>query len=395
MKTETLCEYCGKYFTPKNNKQKFCSIDCKKASAYENVSFNHICSNCGKEYQSKSIHNPKYNNFCSKDCENIFKYNKYNETRKCEICNSDFECNKKLKQRFCSLNCQIRWQKENPKTGEQHQSYDKTKKRNFTCEWCNKDFKPKRLRDNIRFCSKECRQEWYSKVFSQTDEWRELKRIWGTNQMKNNKKSDSSAQILVNKILDKLKIRFENERSFKYFSVDNYLLDHDLIIEVMGTFWHCDIRVFDTIKYKNQKTRITMDKIKNTFLTGKCKIPVLYVWEYDLQNNIQLCEKLIELFISARGILNKYNSSDYFMKNNKIKEKDKGEEQYMYWDIDKLKAIIPPERKKKMSHVQKDKWITFNCENCGEAKDELLCHYSKSKNHFCSMTCYREYASKK
>ena len=47
-------------------------------------------------------------------------------------------------------------------------------------------------------------------------------------------------------------IKFENEYNCKYYSIDNYLLEYNLMIECMGTYWHTDNRFYDKINYKSQ-----------------------------------------------------------------------------------------------------------------------------------------------
>jgi len=395
MKSNINCEHCGKCFTPKNNKQKFCCLDCKRKHAYDTKTFEHVCSECNISFKSKSTHLKSKNSFCSKECEDKFKYKKYNETRTCEICKNEFQCRKSIKQRFCSLICQIQWQKENPRTGDKHPCFKKDLQRIFMCEICKTEFIPKKIRKNARFCSDECRQKWYADDFSQREEWKESKIIWATSEMKKHNKPESSAQVIVNNILEKMNVNFENERIFGRFAVDNFLLDYNLAIEVMGTFWHCDTRIFDTIKYKNQKTRIRMDKIKNTVITKNYNVPILYIWEYDLQNNLSTCIELIKLFISINGKLNNFDSCNYSLFTNTLLENKDKTIQYMYWDIKDINNAILPDRKEKMSHIQQDKWTTFKCENCGTEKKELTSHYSKSKNHFCSMKCYREFINSK
>lgn len=44
-------------------------------------------------------------------------------------------------------------------------------------------------------------------------------------------------QKIVNNILNKNDINYINEKTFKYYSVDNYLIEHNLIIEVWVTIF--------------------------------------------------------------------------------------------------------------------------------------------------------------
>ena len=51
-------------------------------------------------------------------------------------------------------------------------------------------------------------------------------------------KRNSKIQLKINSILDELKINYEREKIFEYYAADNYLNDFNLIIEVMGDYWH-------------------------------------------------------------------------------------------------------------------------------------------------------------
>lgn len=313
------------------------------------------------------------------------------ETRICPICKNDFVAMKISKQTYCSLRCQIVWQKENPKSGKENPHYkhsltDEQRKQN--CEWCGEIFYPKVGRIGLaKFCSLKCKRAWYAEVWSKNPEWKEKKSIQAAKQMKDRKQNESAPQAKINIVLDKLGIKYEREKCFHNLSVDNYLIDFNLIIEVMGTFWHCDVRKYDEIVYPNQKRRIKMDKIKSSYFKT-CRIPVLYLWEEEVTDNLELCEKLILDFVSKNGKLENYHSFNFnLLKNKKIKLNKEIIIPYMEYTSEEIQELMTIELKEKMSKKQKDKWIIFQCENCGKEKEQLFAHYKKSKNHFCSLSC--------
>lgn len=395
MTEEIKCKYCGKYFTKRNKKHEFCCSTCKRKFHYENNIFHIECSNCKKIFE-RNVKKKSKDSFCSKECENEFKFNKYNEERNCDICGTSFYCLKSSKRKYCSLKCQIEWQKRNPITGKNHQSYNhdiSDDDRTISCQWCGNDFIVPPYKIGVaKFCSKFCRQEWFSKVWSQSEEWKKNRSVFAANQIKNSVKSQSSIQIKINNILSEMNIGFENEKVYDNFSVDNYLIDYNLIIEVMGTFWHCDIRKYKTIEYENQKMRIKMDKIKNTILVKNYNVPVLYLWEKDIENT-QLCKAIIRYFVENGGDISNFHSCNYFINKNNLSINNYSDivVPYMDWNIKDINSIVPPDRKEKMSKRQKDKWTTFKCEVCGKEKEELTSHYIKSKHHFCSYGCSNEY----
>jgi endogenous inhibitor of DNA gyrase (YacG/DUF329 family) len=269
---------------------------------YENMELIELeCDNCGEKIQRKNF--KRYDHtFCSKKCVLEFKHKEHWEFRKCEICGEEFECKKSSPQRFCSIQCQGKWQSEYL-VGENANGYNhdvSIEDRTLTCEWCGEKFQvvPSEI-ENTRFCSNQCRHEWYSKVLSQTDEWKEESRKRAVYILENGFVSSTMTepQIIINELLNSLNIKYQNEKGFTYYTVDNYLLEHNLIIEVMGTYWHCDYRFYPNINYEMQVKRIKIDKAKHTYIKGNYNIEILYLWEYDIKNNINLCKELILNYI--------------------------------------------------------------------------------------------------
>lgn len=386
------CLYCGNEFDVYDHvsDQKYCCLDCKAEHYRENPKQEIvICSNCNKDYirRKQSRYN---NNFCSLECELDFKHKQSWEFRKCEICEEEFECLKSVTQRFCSIQCQGIWQSQYL-IGENSPGYNhefSKEDRTIICEWCKNPFEvsPHKI-DIAKYCSDKCRQEYFSNVLSQTPEWKERSRknavrnlenkVWDTN---------TGIQILVNDFLNELDINYKNEKGFIHFAVDNYLIDFNLIIEVMGSYWHCDHRIYNNINYEMQVNRIRMDKIKHTFLLKNYGIETLYLWEKDIENDPQLCKNLILHYVNNNGIIDNYNSFNYTF-DNKLNINNIINIPYMDWDIEDLKLIIDTSVKEKMSHKQQDKWITYNCEYCGNEKEMLIGHYNIQKHHYCSREC--------
>ncbi|MCE5220062.1 MAG: hypothetical protein LLF98_02040 [Clostridium sp.] len=386
------CIYCGNEFDVYDNvpDQKYCCLECKDKHYKENPKQEEvICSNCGKSYTRRK--QSRYNNtFCSLECELEFKHKEKWEIRQCEICGKDFECLKSSTQKMCSIQCQGIWQSLYL-SGENANGYNHNiskEDRTLICQWCGTLFEvsPHKI-NTAKFCSDKCRQDYYSNVLSQSPEWKERSR---KNAVKNleNKVWDTNTyiQVLINNLLDELKIKYINEKGFTYFAVDNYLEDYNLIIEVMGTYWHCDHRIYKNINYDMQVKRIKMDKIKHTYLLNNYNIEILYLWEKDIVNNPQLCKNLILNYINNNGILDNYHSFNYVF-NKQLKVSNKIEIPYMDWDINNLKEIIDISVKEKMSHKQQDKWITYNCEYCGNEKEMLISRYNKQNHHYCSKEC--------
>lgn len=389
------CKICAKEFNIFDNvpNQKYCSDLCKSRDKDTYWTYT-SCSNCNKEiYKPKTSVKRYQNNYCCLNCELEYKHKQKWEFRTCEICNKEFECLKSSTQKMCSIECQGKWQSIKL-VGENAHGYNhdySIEDRTKVCEWCGKKFQVKPYQiETAKYCSSKCRQQYYSQVLSQTEEWKERSRINTVNMIENGCFNNllTKPQIIINNLLDQLNITYQNEKGFKYFNVDNYLLDYNLVIEVMGTFWHCDNRIYNNyITYGNQVNRIRMDKIKHTYILNQYNIEVLYLWEEDIINNIELCKSLILQYIKNNGKLINYHSLNYSLNDNNLALNNDIKIPYMEWDIHNLNKIIDLSVKEKMSHKQLDKWITYNCEYCGKEKEQLISHYNKTDHHYCSREC--------
>lgn len=276
------------------------------------------CENCGKEiYQTKTQYNRAKYHFCSNKCQKEFQHKQSFEDRECEICGKLFHVSKKSLQRFCCDECQIEWQKTN--TGINNVNF---KGKILNCQWCNKEIvvgKSKLDRYKNHFCSEECRKKWFTNIYYQTDEYKEKSRLRAVEILKNNPPTTKTKpQIIINELLDKLNISYTNEKSIKYYSLDNYLDDYNLAIEVMGDFWHTNPTVYFDVTKEIQKKRIHKDKAKHTYVKNQYNYELLYLWENDIYNNLEVCEKLIIEYISNNGVLKNYNSFNYHILNNEL-----------------------------------------------------------------------------
>lgn len=389
------CINCNAEFNIYDNvpDQKFCSYKCKKEYYKQNPKQEEIiCSNCGKSYMRRK--QSRYNNnYCSLECELEFKHKQNWEFRKCDICGDNFKCLKTSTQRFCSNKCQGKWQSLNLIGGNAN-GYNhewSIEDRTIICEWCGKEHqaKPYQIKNGRRFCSDQCRQDWYAKEFAISEEniikSREQMVKNLTNGLMN--KTETSIQVLVNGILDNLNIEYDKEYDCKYVAIDNYLKEYNLMVEVMGQYWHTDPRFYKEINYEMQVHRIKMDKIKHSYIRNIYDIEILYLWEDDINNKPELCVKLIQSYIKNKGILENYHSFNYSIIDSNITLKRTLIIPYMEYEAVDIRNITDISVKEKMSKKQQNKWITFNCEYCGKEKEELICHYNKNKHHYCSRTC--------
>lgn len=272
-------------------------------------------------------------------CQKEYLHKVRFEFRGCEICGELFEVSKLSKQRFCSEKCQHIWQTQN--VGESNPRFESVL---ISCTYCGKQHyvRPYKLKEQKNFfCSKECNQKWYAEIYSQTDEWREKSRKRILEQFQNGFMSlDSKPQLIVNDILDSLKINYERESNFEFFSVDNYLIDYDLIIEVQGDYWHTNPLKFTSNITNSQYDRIGRDKAKHSYIKNQYSIECLYLWESDVLDDQKLCSMLIQKYIDNNGILEDYNSFNYSIVNDELILNDNIVIPYFNMPLDQYKHLL-------------------------------------------------------
>lgn len=293
------CKQCHNDFNQKHDRHYFCCQKCKTRYATENKILDHTvnCSNCNKEIKrTKQGASKSKDFFCCRACESQFREKNSADTRICEFCKKDFNCKKGEKLRFCSMGCQSEWQKTTG-FGKNHPSYKHEitdEMRTKTCECCGKEMRgtPISFKTN-KYCSYSCKT-------------------------KSMPKSMSFPHIETIRVLDELGISNGIEKQVGRYSVDSYIENSNLCIEVMGTFWHCDNRKYPNPIGKIQERSVKRDKKKNLKIKEKDLI-VLYIWEDDINKDYEVCKKLIMEFIKDNGKLNNYHSMNYYIEKDELK----------------------------------------------------------------------------
>lgn len=319
------CDICGKEMRIKKSlyqelldgkrKTITCSYEC--AAKTKLTGHDVTCDNCGKIFYRRQYHiDRQKHKFCSLECQMDYQHKEKFEIRKCQICGKEFECSKISIQRFCSNKCNSEWQK--TIVGENNPAFKSVK---IPCTYCGKDHYVKPYKLSIQeyfFCNEKCRQDWYANVYSQTDEWREKKREEAIKILESGaiSKTQSKPQQIVDSILEKNNISFEREKSVKYYCIDNYLVESKLMIEVMGDYWHSNPLKFSNKINQIQYDRIPKDKAKHTYVKNQYNVEILYLWESDIYDSPNLCEKLILEYIKRNGKLCNYHSFNYCLNEN-------------------------------------------------------------------------------
>ena len=318
------CDFCGKEFKilksrydrclSKNQKTFTCSKECGNEIKHSKILVE--CSNCGKQfYKTKYQANRQENHFCSVDCQNEYRHSSAVEIRHCEICGKNLKHIKNLPKDFVQYNV-----KEN---GNQRKS-----------EYLIQDSLVKKYNVNIverNITKKNIKQTKINIIFVQKNVDKNGIQKYGHN-VKSGKNiqetscyllssgkintTNSKPQIMTNNILDEMKINYENELNIKYYAIDNYLIDNNLMIEVQGDYWHCNPLKYKDYIYPNQYNKIKSDKAKHTYVKKYYNVEILYLWESDIYNNTALCKQLILQYIKNDGDLKNYHSFNYYLNEN-------------------------------------------------------------------------------
>lgn len=252
---------------------------------------------------------------------------------KCDECGKEIEkglsAYLKTDHHFCSSSCNGR---------HNHKIHPQIKKIETTCTNCGKqisiipfDFKKENsFGDSHHFCSKQCYYDFRSKYYV-----KEKSSMYGIklngeqlNKLRNNlminrskaNRLNTSIQKHVNDMLDLLHVKYEREKIIKYYSIDNYLPNQNLAIEVMGDYWHVSpilYNIHGKAINKSQYRDIIKDKSKNTYLNNN-GIKTLYLWEKDINKNPDLCLCLINLFIRSNGNILNSNSFNWELKDGEL-----------------------------------------------------------------------------
>lgn len=231
----------------------------------------------------------------------------------CDYCGAELEiqpCHQHKRWHFCNQECHNKFESFGPhKTG----SY-------YTCEQCGKEVwkTPAEVaRTEHVFCSTACAGLFRRNRIVQIcptcgQEFESVKadhRIYCSRSCAM-RMVESRPQQIVNEWLDANGIKYERERYVRGVQVDNYLVDYDLIIEVNGDYWHCNPERYDHILYEHQINGISRDRFRSEKIHS-AGIPVLYLWECDINGDPDKCKALIASFVENRGLLREFHSFNY------------------------------------------------------------------------------------
>ena len=243
------------------------------------------------------------------------KKNNSNKIKICEFCGKEYR-SKYKGQKFCSRECVNKHQE--TLIGELSPKYNHI---DIKCEICGKIVSVKQSKvGKQRFCSNECKEIWYNKYRNTPEKIKEqavaVVKLLTEGKIK---KSMTKPHVIIDETLEQLDILHINEYNITYYSVDIYLPDSNLMIEIMGDYWHSNPTTkYGSAKNEQQQKRIGKDKAKHSYIRNQYGIEVLYLWEYDIINRVEICKHLILDYINNKGCLRDYNSFNYNIVNDKL-----------------------------------------------------------------------------
>lgn len=121
----------------------------------------------------------------------------------------------------------------------------------------------------------------------------------------------------IDSLLYVMKVFHKNEIRFGKYTMDIILSDTKGI-EIMGRYWHKDSRYYSKDIFTSLRNKITIEKdIRKNKKMEEVRITILYLWEDDINNNLDLCEQLIKEFVNNTS-LQSYHSSAYTLINGEL-----------------------------------------------------------------------------
>lgn len=265
---------------------------------------------------------------------------------------------KKNQNVFCSTNCYYAFMNEHILKGEESPFYERV---DTTCTNCGKPIKiplnkyneRNRYGESHNFCCQECYGEFRSKYYVGEKSsmlnykfTKEQRQKMARNCLINSRKSsrfNSAIQLRVNEFLEELDYNYIREYLVDYYAIDNYLQDYNLMIEVMGDYWHASPLRYNDDNYRIndiQQNGIKKDKQKKSYIQNNYNINILYLWEYDVNNRPDLCKELIVKYVKSQGDIENYNSFNWTLNNGIITINDTIIQSYQEQNIEEYRHLF-------------------------------------------------------
>lgn len=304
------CIYCKKDFETNDVRKKYCCSKCRERAKIRpsktKEKVEKECLFCGKVF----ITSDSKKKYCSKKCYHDIKIRNSKIYEKvCKFCGKKFFTTNHSTL-YCSDECLLKRKYINK----------------CMCEICGKEFLSQ-LKDS-KYCCSKCKSLGYKK--------RNI-----ISHILNSSYIPKSTNTKPHKmVLDKLNYNnIISEYRIEIFSIDIFIPEFNLPIEINGGYWHCDPRFCEIKTINRFKNAIIREERKNKLIFDKLKSHILYLWEYDIKHNIEMCLSLIEYYIKNDGLIDNYDSFNYHLKNGIITINNHIIRPYREYSLDELNNI--------------------------------------------------------
>ena len=128
-----------------------------------------------------------------------------------------------------------------------------------------------------------------------TEETREFRRQAAVKRVASQKTKGTDIEIILSELLDELGVNHISQYNFKNkFVVDEFLPDHNAIIEANGDYWHGNPTMFPNLNML-QKANMRRDERRWTYI-HKCGYNVIFFWGNELLKHREYCRRrLVDL----------------------------------------------------------------------------------------------------
>ena len=158
---------------------------------------------------------------------------------------------------------------------------------------------------------------------------------------------------------------------------DIFIPELNLIIEINGSYWHCDRRIYNTGPINLiQEDKIKKDEIKYQFL-NQHGYKLLVIWEYDIIHNPKKIEELIKrVLVVKHGWIEELQG--FVIENNPKRD-------IIVKTMDLLlNSNLKPKKEEKTVYIFQDEWIYKK----DIVKSRLLNTFGVTENKIYARKCY-------
>jgi len=102
----------------------------------------------------------------------------------------------------------------------------------------------------------------------------------------------SKLEVKFSQLLDELNIKYITHYIFKDREYDFFLLEHNILVETHGCFFHCCKEDGFKPEYAFQRKNIKNDQYKSKIVKFDKDYNLLIVWEHEMKDKKVLTEKI-------------------------------------------------------------------------------------------------------